>query len=374
MTKSLCIEAVTEKMRERGWSQGQLAEQIGVSGQTVSNWLKGRDFPRPNALLRLAVSLGLAVDKLVYAGNPAEPIIAFRKKAGAKTTEAHISKARAIGHLLKPLVSVLPEIQQLRTSITSPSCEYGQLRLAAEQTRKELGIGQHAVLTYAHLISHFKKNGAVLVPVMWGKKDRHENAVHIRLPEEDVTFIFLNLDVRLEDFKFWMAHELAHVYTPQKAGTDEGEDFADAFAGALLFPQECAEAAYVEASTLPKNEALRVLKQYADQHSVSLNTVYQQVKKYAAHVGMQPLPLEDKTIHQIRNITSGGTVSEALFNPLPPDASDYLAATRSIFDTDFFFALGRLVKEREVGAGYIQQVLDLPMKDALSIHGVLSGS
>lgn len=37
-----------------------------------------------------------------------------------------------------------------------------------------------------------------------------------------------------------MTHELAHVYTPEIAGKDEGEDFADAFAGALLFPRELA--------------------------------------------------------------------------------------------------------------------------------------
>jgi Zn-dependent peptidase ImmA (M78 family) len=55
-----------------------------------------------------------------------------------------------------------------------------------------------------------------------GEKKRHENALHILLPAEKVTFIYLNLDTHLEDFKFWMAHELAHVYTPELAGKDEG--------------------------------------------------------------------------------------------------------------------------------------------------------
>ena len=41
-----------------------------------------------------------------------------------------------------------------------------------------------------------------------------------------------------------MAHELAHVFTPRLAGHEEGEDFADAFAAALLFPKELACAAY----------------------------------------------------------------------------------------------------------------------------------
>jgi Zn-dependent peptidase ImmA (M78 family) len=51
-------------------------------------------------------------------------------------------------------------------------------------------------------------------------------------------FIQLNLDTNLEDSKFWMAHELAHVHTPDLAGNEESENFADAFDSALLFPAE----------------------------------------------------------------------------------------------------------------------------------------
>lgn len=370
MARTLRIDAIAGKLQERGWTQADLAGLVGVSNQSVTNWLKGRDFPRPRALLKLAITLGLAVEKLVDSGAT-EPLIAFRKKAGAKTTDQHINKARAIGYLLKPLVPVLPETRQLRTLITSPSCDYGHLRMAVEQTRAELGIGQHAVMSYSHLIGQFKKNAAILVPVLWGKKGNHENALHIRLPDEDVTFIFLNLDTRVEDFKFWMAHELAHVYTPDLAGTDAGEDFADAFAGALLFPHECAEAAYHEAICQSKNALIGVLAGYAQRHVVSLNTVYQQVKQFAEQAGLQPLAIEDRTVHKIRNSAIGQTVSEALFDPMPPEASSYIAVANSVFQSDFFSALQRLVKERGVGAGYVQQILDLPLKDAMSVHGAL---
>lgn len=372
MAKTLRIDAITRKMRERGWTQADLAKLVGVSNQSVTNWLRGRDFPRPQALLKLAVTLGLAVEKLVDTKGSAEPVVAFRKKAGTKTTDHHISKARNIGYLLKPLVSTLPETRRLRTLITSPSCDYGQLREVVEQTRAELGIGQQAVLSYSHLIGQFKKNAAILVPVLWGKKGNHENALHIRLPDEDVTFVFLNLDVRLEDFKFWMAHELAHVYTPELAGTNEGEDFADAFAGALLFPHECAETTYRKASGQPKGALISVLTNYAHRHEVSLNTVHQEVKRYAEHARLPPLPIDDKTIHKVRNSGVGRTVSEALFDPIPPEAASYISVASSVFQSDFFLALQRLVKERNVGAGYIQQVLDVPLKDSMSIHEALS--
>ncbi len=103
-------------------------------------------------------------------------------------------------------------------------------------------------MSYSHLIDQFGTNGAVVVPVLWGEKQNHKNALHILLPQEQVMFIFLSLDTRLEDFKFWMTHELAHIYTPGLAGTEEGEDFADALAGALLFPKSVAEVAYLQAT------------------------------------------------------------------------------------------------------------------------------
>ena len=372
MAKSLRIETVSGKMQERGWTQAYLAQQVGVSSQTVTNWMKGRDFPRPNALLKLAVTLGLAFEKLVDSGDVTDPVIAFRKKAGTKTTDNHISKARGMGHLLKPLVPLLPEARQLRTLITSPDCEYVPLRKAVEQTRAELGLGQHAVLTYSHLIGQFQKNAAILVPVLWGKRDRHENALHIRLPEEDVTFVYLNLDVKLEDFKFWIAHELAHVYTPELAGSVKGEDFADAFAGALLFPHECAEAAYRDATGKAQSGVIAALTRYAHQYQVSLNTVHQQVKRFAKNAGLPLLAVEDKTIHQVRNSAPSATVSEALFEPMPPAAKSYISVASSVFQSEFFFALARLVKERKVGAGYIQQVLDIPLKDSVSVHTALA--
>ena len=214
----------------------------------------------------------------------------------------------------------------LRTLITSPSTDYHKLQTAVSQTRTRLGIGEQAVLDYEHLIGEFKGSGAALVPVLWGVKQRHENALHIRLPQEDVTFIFLDLDTRREDFKFWMAHELAHVYTPELAGEEEGEDFADAFAGALLFPRLCAEAAYHAASQKRSEEGvIRALQQQASTHMISLNTIYQEVKRYAQAAGLPGLRVEEKTIHAVRNSHPGPLISAALFDPLPPEPKRYMA-------------------------------------------------
>ena len=334
----------------------------------MTNWLKGSDFPRPATLLKLATTLKLGFDQLVQQPVEGQPIVAFRKKAGAKTTDKHLAKARAMGMLLKPLVGFLPEVRALRTLITAPSTDYARLQAAASQTRAKLGLGGLAVLAYEQLIGEFKASGAVLVPVLWGQKQRHENALHILLPQENVTFIFLNLDTRLEDFKFWMAHELAHVYTPGLAGTEEGEDFADAFAGALLFPQACAEAAYRDAMRTTATKEVSTLQRYAAKHQISLNTVYQQVKRYAHTNGFAPLRVLEKTVHAVRNNGTAQLVSQALFDPMPPQPAQYIAACENIFQTPFFQTLKRMIHENGTGASYVQQVLDMSVQDGMALH------
>ena len=372
MQKAIHKDGLLAALAQRGWTQRVLARKVGVTPQSVTNWLKGADFPRPDKLLKLATVLGLSFDQLVEQSTDV-PIVAFRKKAGTKTTDEHVLNAQAIGFLLRPLVEFLPDVPSLRAGISTPSQEYSKLQGIVSEVRAKLGVGERAVLAYEQLIGEFKACGAVLVPVLWGKKQRYENALHILLLKEDTTFVYLNLDTRLEDFKFWMAHELAHVYTPELAGKDEGEDFADAFAGALLFPESCAELAYGElmaASTVGRQVA--VLQAQANHHSISLYTVYLQIKHFAAAKAFPPIKVPATTIHAVRNVGVAPLVSEAIFDPMPPKPSKYIAACKNIFQSDFFTALEQMINDRGTGMSYVQQVLDIPLQDAAGIHQELS--
>lgn len=372
MEKILKSEAIKQALATLGWSQKQLASEMEVSSQAVTNWLKGVDFPRPNKLLKLAMTLNLGFEQLV-ASAAKQPVVAFRKKGSSKTTEQHLLKAMAMGALLKPLVQYLPTQQALRTQIASPSTGYEMVQNAAAAIRAKVGIGAQAVLLYEHIIDQFQQNDAVIIPVMWGNKQQHGNALHIFLPEENVTFIYLNLDTHLEDFKFWMAHELAHVYTQDLAGLDEGENFADALAGALLFPKELAQAAYVEAINARTTAAeIGVLQKFTAEHQISLFSVFCEVTNWARESSLPHLRVTARDIHAVRNNLRGSLVSESLFKPLPPEAGKYTAAAHHVFKTAFFGALQRMLREHKTGAGYIQQVLDVSMKDATALYAELT--
>jgi transcriptional regulator with XRE-family HTH domain len=377
MRRALNADSVKQALQGKGWTQKDLAAEVGVSAQSVTNWLKGADFPRPDKLLKLATALRLRLDQLqatTAEQAASRPVVAFRRRAATKTTEANIAKAQAMGALLGPLVAHLPPLRALRTAIAQPSVDYADLQRAVAQTRDKLGLGQQAVLDYATLIGEFAANDAFLVPVLWGAQQHHGNALHILLPAQCVTFVYLNLDTYIEDFKFWMAHELAHVYTPDLAGTDAGEDFADAFAGALLFPQPLAAAAYSEAAAAGrKSAAIAALQQQAQAHQISLFTVYRQVQAHAKAAGLPPLDLNEKTdVHAVRNHQRGALVSTLLFDPQPPEPAAYVAAAHHVFGSGFFDALRRLLHAHGTGPGYVQQLLDIPMSDAAALHQALT--
>lgn len=373
MKKTLDSDSIRAALVGKGWDQKKLAEAVGVSGQAVTNWIKGDDFPRPATLLKLASILSLGFDQLVHTDVASHPVVAFRKKGGAKTTEEHVLRARAMGSMLRPLVNYLPARQALRTQISDTSLAYDHLQATVAAVRSKLGIGQAAVLSYEHLIKQFVENDAVIVPVMWGEKKRHENALHILLPSEKVTFIYLNLDTHLEDFKFWMAHELAHVYTPDLAGHDVGEDFADAFAGALLFPKELAHQAYVTASAKrAASGVISALHTIADEHLISLFSVFTEVNKYASAMGLPPLKASESDVHAVRNSVRGELVSAILFKPLPPDPKTYIASAHGVFQSLFFNALQAMLRDRGTGVGYLQQVMSISLPDAQAIYEELT--
>lgn len=369
MQKTIDRDLVKKALQNCGWTQKELAREIGVTSQAVTNWLQGTDFPRPDKLLKLATTLKLGFSDLVLGSDNDRPVIAFRKKGGARTTDTHILKALTMGALLKPLIPYLPELHALRVQIPMPTTQYDKLQATALEVRVRLGIDGSAVLSYEHLIDQFQTNGAVIVPVLWGEKQNYKNALHIFLPKEQATFVFLNLDTRLEDFKFWMAHELAHVYTPEIAGSEAGEDFADALAGALLFPRAIAEEVYPQVSRQRStNGEIRELQLLAKAHSISLYSVFCEVNRYAKALNLPMLRCKEKDIHAIRSSQRGKLVRESLFKSSPPEPAAYIEAAQQIFHSAFFVAVQKMIAAQGTGAAYLQQIMDIPLSDATALH------
>ncbi len=375
MSKKLSTQKIAAALSTQKLGATAVAQHLQISEPLVQSWLDGEGFPPPDKLLRLGALLKMPYSDLVIRDLSDAPVVAFRKARGTKTTESHYEEARAKGLLLKNLV---PYIEfgdnAVRGTILNPTINYDFLVDVARKIRTEIGVSEVDRISFDQLITFFDSLHAVLIPVMWGSKKTHENAVHIFLPESRVTWIYLNLDVNLLDFKFWMAHELGHCLTPGLRG-DEAEDFADAFAGALLFPHQLAEAAFSAISTISsEGSQLQAIKELSGKNGIAPFTIYRQINAYAQHVGKKQLNLEP-AIHKVSAVVNNGIkpVSELLLGGVSmPDAAQLISIIETNFGTQFFSVFRKYINASQAGPGIVQTILGVSGLDARNIHSELA--
>lgn len=375
MEKRLNLEQLELAMTGHGLNAAGLARSVNVSRESVRKWLAGESFPRPDKLLRLAKCLDLTFQQIVLRDDPAEPVIAFRKTRGSKTRDHHIENAQTMGRMLRHLVPFLPfDVMAMPPVLKQPRVDYDFLRRAASLIRQEVHVEPLEPLDFQHLIRHFRKLQAVIIPVLWGNKKVHENATHVYLPDSQTTWIYLNLDVNIHDFKFWMAHELGHCLAPDLRG-EEAEDFADAFAGMLLFPHEVAlETCRRVASLSTRKAQLSRLIKVAEEWLISPLTVYKQVNACAESINQPVLQLEPDIYAWLTRFNQKYlNVSATIFDgEMPADPARYIEVTAELFDTPFFDVLAKYLRKSGKGPGFVQTVLDVPLLDARGLHDALS--
>ena len=60
-----------ELRREKGWTQGELAEKLGITNQAVSKWENGDSFPETAQLPVLSELFEISIDDLLKGARPA---------------------------------------------------------------------------------------------------------------------------------------------------------------------------------------------------------------------------------------------------------------------------------------------------------------
>ncbi len=375
MSRTLNISNIRSAMEHAGLSQATLAKELNVSREIISKWLSGAKYPRPDKLLRISSALELELDDLVTrVPDPNEPVIAFRKKGSAKISAKHIARAKNMGRLLSGLVPYLPFDEFIQPPrLKNPRLDYEYIQSFASKVRQAAKLRMDQVIDFTDLIQTFHELQAVIIPVLWGKKNVHENALQIYLPDSMTTWIYLNLDAEAHDFKFWMAHELGHVFSPNLRG-NPAEDFAYAFAGALLFPEKLAEQAYNDISSIQSDRnRILAIQEYALEYSISLISVYVEINNYAINAGRPEIELGDGLFGANANFNKRFmTISGSLFDGKNPEAADYMSVARETFKTSFFDVLENYLVEHGNSVGFIQSILDIPLIDAKELYAELS--
>ena len=373
MQKRLNVESVKAALETKGLNAAAAARALQVSRESISKWLAGECFPRPDKLLRLGSLAGLPISSLVTSEESATPKVAFRKKGNAKTTLEHIHKAQEMGRMLRLLVPYLPARNLTAPPVLKdPTTDYAYLQAVVTGVRNSMGVAQTDAIGFEQLVKRFSDLQVVLIPVLWGKKNRHENATHIHLPDSATTWVYLNLDVEAHDFLFWISHELGHSLSPSLEGND-AEDFADAFAGALLFPREVAQPLYEEIVGKPQRDQMTAVVQRAQLFTISPFCVEKEMNAYAQSAKLDEINLRPSIGGVTTNFNKGyHSVSSAVFHGHPPEPGVYIKAAKDFFETDFFDALGAFLRESGKGFGFVQTVLDFGTIDAKGIYAELS--
>lgn len=370
----LNISHISRALSAHNFSFSDVAKRLSVSADDVSSWMTGKSAPVAHRLVRLSMMLDLSVDELFIeeSNRPPEPVVAYRKMAGKTTTDVEVEQAREKGRLLRGLVPYLRNRHIQPAALRSPTVDYHYLQQVVSDLRKDLKVEPSAPIGPNNLIEKFRELGAVLVPVMWGKREAHGNALHILLPDSKATWIFINLDTNACDFNFWMAHELAHVFTPDLAETDAGEDFADAFAQTLLFPEVCAAKLYHKISGKGTGVVINGIKRAAIDHTISPYTVFKSLNAYAKAHGYEDF--EKVNVYgAVKNVEKKFMdVSTFIFGPERPNAKEYVTKATDVFDTDFFELVQSYLLDTPHSAGWLAEVLEVSYLDAKGLYEVLA--
>ena len=228
-------------------------------------------------------------------------------------------------------------------------------------------------MKYNELINIFKELKAILIPVLWGKKDKHENAIHIQSLATMTTWIYINLDTNIFDFKFWMVHELGHVLSPD-LDEEKAEDFADQFAGAFLFPDDAVdECCQSLKGKKDRNLIINCIYEMAKQYMISPYTVYKQVFAYAENKGIELSAIEIGPLNTNFYKSYPETISENLFKKSDNISSkEYLSAVNKHFKTPFFKILSSYLKKNKKEEGFVRRLLGLSISDSRGLYEELS--
>ncbi len=379
MDRKLNHELVKTTAQRAGYSFTKLAQEVAVSKESVSKWLNGEANPRPGKAIKLGKVLGLSYEQMFGARDRSlEPQVAFRLVRNQDPSDEHRERAREMGRMYEDLVPYLPFNRfEAPPRLKSPTADYDYLDELCTSLRREMGLEADVPVSLPSLFNHLSdKLQAVVIPVFWGhRNNKAELAAHIYSRKTKTTWIPFNLDTKLWDARFWVAHELAHVYTFDVLDDDASEIFSDAFAGTLVLPVSVAKAAYEELSKVRlKSKKLDVILDYAKRMHVSPICVAKQVDRFAIAKKLAAVNAEYEGIYPAvsKMVKHEKTVANEFFGNEEPSVAQLLEATANVFKSPFFETLSKYLRANGGSPSFIQGLLDCSLVDAKALNSELA--
>ena len=368
--KKLNITAIKIKMEKLGLNQSNLADSLGISRESVSQWLKNAKMPRPAYLLKLATILQMSFSEIVLKEEDAIGSFAYRTHKKVKTDEYRAENATIVMEYLHEIFKDAEPSSLLSIpNLKEPSNQYAYIQKAVASFRKILNLTQDQIVTPKHILNYMQSFPIVFIPVLWGEKG--DQALVIHLQKLQVFCLYLNVETKVYDFTFWLLHELAHILTPGLV-KEEAELFADSFAGALLFPEPCVQALFERISPI-SNVGIKItmILEEAKMRSVAPICIFKEINGFLTKNGMPVLDFDiyGASTNYLRSVP---LLSDVLFEAKRPPAQKYIEVTSEYFGSDFWDALSTWVIENNKTSSAVQTVLNIPLSDAKEVWAYLN--
>lgn len=223
----------------------QLAQRIGVSRNTVTNYESGKTEPAASDLVRLAAALGCSINDLLQV-QTAElpPSFAFRAHVALKKDPAVLVKARKF---LRAYVEVeditgaqpCDHLHRFVCDPDKPLTDDRQIEAVADDLRQNCGLHDTGPENIVRVLENLG------VRCLFFQSDS-KGLDGISAIQDDILFMMLrNRDHNVERIIFSGAHELGHLilhphlFTSDEAEVDESRSYereANVFAGCFLVP------------------------------------------------------------------------------------------------------------------------------------------
>lgn len=357
-----CREAI-------GMSITKLADQIGVSRNTITSYEQGRTEPSASDLLKLASALGCSLgDLLGLPDATARPRFAFRAH---KALHHHPDVAvmaqkylRAYDEIEEIVGARLPlRLRRGQLDLGEPGLDQEdnlarRIAAIAQGTREDSGFGE---IGPTNIVAALERLG---VRCIFFAHDA-DGLDGISVEQGEMSLVLLRDRARsIERVIFSAAHELGHLvlhphlFVEAPSAGDDGRDYereANVFAASFLVPESDLLQVWNDErlARLPVELALVVLKQ---RFQVSAACLFQRLHQ----LGMTTVghAVYTSRMKRLLGITKKATREELEPNPLPPGA-----LYRS---TRFERLIHAAFVQGDIGIAKVAEMLQMTVDDARS--------
>ncbi len=342
----------------------KLAERLGVSRQTVYDWIEGQ-VPKGTHLLALCHELASEPEVFFEVGTPCTIVPAHRTRRGARVNPARQRLAIELADEYKVLCEGVrqPVVQQVVRIADGET-----IAPLAESFRSMVGLSNSVdPMDYEHVFSLLDKLG-VCVIFRTFPSELKDYAFYTRVAGHRM--VFVNLANNVLDLIFPMLHEAVHAVRDEKdlpaENYDETEEaFCDKVASAAQFPEKYVTDAHAALRGQPVANKVKLLKSLATMHH---HAVYGLVKAIEGAHGNMDIPM--RSVHgadgNLRNAypTLGQVLYNGVDNPV-----DYLDR---VGDFSPKFKVILQANANAVSARKLSELLELPsMLDAQELRSLL---